>query len=114
MLIKSILSSNNSLTPYKGAGDMQRVASHEAEKLYLITELNALDNQLKTALAKQALDNVALLASAAQEHFRKAPAGVECYKKILDAYADNTAQMLKRSIYEGGKQNDGKSRNEYR
>ena len=65
-----------------------------AERVCAQTELSAMRDKLRSALALQAMNNAAMLASA-EEHLNQiAPGGAEEYRQIVRAYAYLAAREL--------------------
>ena len=65
-----------------------------AEQVCAQTEISAMRDKLRSALALQAMNNVAMLA-AAEEHFNQiAPGGSEEYRQITRAYTYLAAREL--------------------
>lgn len=58
-----------------------------AERACDMAELDAFRDKLRAALAKQAMDNTAILAMAEEHFIRLAPSGKEEYRLIVQTYA---------------------------
>ncbi len=57
------------------------------QRTYEMAELDAFRDKLRAALAKQAMDNTAILAMAEEHFIRIAPSGKAEYRLIVQTYA---------------------------
>lgn len=58
-----------------------------AQRTYELAEYDAFKDKLRAALAKQAMDNTAVLAMAEEHFIRIAPSGKKEYRLIVETYA---------------------------
>ena len=65
-----------------------------AAATYTAAELLAFKNRLLAALAKQTLDNTAMLAAHVSRLLSYAPEGTDLYRKILENYADASILLV--------------------
>ncbi|WP_129734823.1 hypothetical protein [Candidatus Nanosyncoccus alces] len=92
-LNERIFTMKNRIVPYESKStsvtpiNVQNSGGSLAQRTYAAAELDAFRDQLRAALAKQAMDNTAVL-SLAEEHFiRLAPTGKAEYRLIVETYA---------------------------
>ncbi len=57
------------------------------DSIYKAAEIEAFKDRMRVALAKQILDNTAFLSAEAEECFKRAPGGIEEYRKIIRTYS---------------------------
>ena len=82
----------NRLAPYQSTetftpvGNNAYIINPKADNMYQLAELQSFKNTLKAALAKQCLDNTAVLARAEEFYIRAAPAGKADYRRIVESY----------------------------
>lgn len=78
------------------------VASQEGSALimptaaasYAVAELKAFQNTLLASLAKQTMDNTALLIANEGRCINYAPVGAEEYRKIIESYVDTALSLV--------------------
>lgn len=81
----------NQITSYRTKGSVsvtdRNLGLSAAEQAYALAELDAFKDKLRAALAKQAMDNTAVLAMAEEHFIRLAPRGKAEYRLIVETYA---------------------------
>lgn len=90
--------SNNTLstytTSYAPAIRDTEAAAMTADEICAIAQVDALRDKLRGALAMQAMNNAAFLASAEERFNQIAPGGREEYRRIVQAYAYSAVTEL--------------------
>lgn len=81
----------NRIAPYESSGSVSVINRDSglsaAEHTYALAQLDAFKDKLRAALAKQAMDNTAVLAIAEEHFIRLAPSGKKEYRMIVETYA---------------------------
>lgn len=82
----------NQIAPYRTNGisttrDRGNAEYGLMQRTYEMAELDAFRDKLRAALAKQAMDNTAILAMAEEHFIRIAPSGKAEYRLIVQTYA---------------------------